>query len=195
MNNHIRVLVVGTALCSVALFAAGCSSGPRAKSATSPHPTTTGASSSATTGATAIQAGAYCQNFQHMEAGLAPQGTFAQMSPSQIQAFFSRLDYYLARAVSEAPPSLRSVTQNFADTERHLGQEVAAHGYNPSYNPPDEQKLGPVESRFLDTIRPWLSVHCPAALHPEAFPGSSQLPAGGLHGTLPIPGSSGPAGQ
>ena len=200
MSNHIRGLVVGT-LCGVALFAAGCSSGTRASSAASPHPTATqatsatGASSSATTGSTGAQADAYCQTFLHMETHLAPQGTPAQMSPSQAQGFFSRLDYYLARAVSEAPPSLRSVTQNFADTERQIGQEVAAHGYNPAYNPPAEQKLAIVEPRFLDTVRPWMSVHCPAALHPEAFPGSSQLPAGGVHGTLPIPGSSGPAGQ
>ncbi|MDA8039109.1 MAG: hypothetical protein M0Z69_08090 [Actinomycetota bacterium] len=180
MCNHVRGLVVGM-LCGVALFAAGCSSG-------------TGASSVTTRSAVA-QADAYCQAFLHMETDLAPQGTPGQMSPSQAEGFFSRLDDYLAKAVSEAPPSLRSVTQSFADTERQIGQEVAAHGYNPAYNPPAEQELGAAEPRFLDTARPWMSVHCPAVLHPEASPGSSQLPAGGLHGTLPGPGSSGPAGQ
>ena len=195
MSNHIRGLVVGT-LCGVALFAAGCSSGTRASSARTPHPTATGASSSVTTaGSTGNQADAYCQTFLHMETDLAPQGTPAQMSPSQAQGFFSRLDYYLAKAVSEAPPSLRSVTRNFAETERQIGQEAAAHGYNPAYSPPAEQELGTVEPKFLDMVQPWMSVHCPAALHPEAFPGSSQLPAGGVHGTLPIPASSGPAGQ
>ena len=196
MSKHVRGLVVGT-LCGVALVAAGCSNGgARASSATASHPAATGASSSITTaGSTGTQADAYCQTFLHMETDLAPQGTPAQMSPSQAQGFFSRLDYDLSKAVSEAPPSLRSVTQNFADTERQIGQEVAAHGYNPAYNPPGEQKLATVEPRFLDTVRPWMSVHCPAALHPEAFPGSSQLPAGGLHGTLSGPSSSGPAGQ
>ena len=193
MSNHIRDLVVGT-LCSVALFAAGCSnSGTRASSATASHPTATGASSSvATAGSTGTQADAYCQTFLHMETDLAPQGmAVIQASPSQAQQFFSRLDGYLANAVSEAPPSLRSVTQNVADTERQIGQEMAAHGYNPTYNPPAEQELATVEPKFLYTVRPWMSVHCPAALHPEAFPGSSQLPAGGLHGTLPIPSSPG----
>ena len=193
MCNHFRGLVVGT-LCAVALVAAGCSSGARS-SATSPHPTATVASSNATTRSAGSQADAYCQTFLHIETDLAPQGTPAQMSPSQAQGLFARLDYYLARAVGEAPPGLRSVTQNFANTERLIGQEVAAHGYNPAYYPPAEQQLGTVMPRFLDTVRPWMSVHCPGVLHPEAFPGSSQLPAGGLHGTLPIPGSSGPPGQ
>lgn len=197
MSNRIRGLIVGT-LCGVTLFAAGCSSSAQSSSTASPQSTANGASSSATSRSTGTQTGqadAYCQTFLHMETDLAPQGTPAQMSPSQAQGFFSRLDYYLAKAVGEAPPSLRSVTQDFADTERQIGQEVAAHGYNPAYNPPAEQKLGTVEPRFLDAVRPWMSVHCPAALHPEAFPGSSELPPGGLHGTVPTPGSSGTAGS
>ncbi len=199
MWSHVRGLFVGT-LCGVALVATACSSGTRASSAPSPHPPGTGVpgvSSSATIrgpGAPAGQAGAYCQNFQLMEVDLAPQGTLAQMSPPQVQAFFSRLDYYLSRAVSEAPPSLSAATQSLADLYRQLGQEMAAHGYNPSYNPPDEQNLGSVELTFLKAVRPWLSVHCPAVLHPEAPPGSSELPSGGLQGTLPFPSSSGPAG-
>ena len=206
MSNHVRRLAVGT-LCAVATAAAGCSSGARVSSVTSPRPpaaaasTTTSAGAASTTtsvAATSTQAVAYCQTFiqmEQMESDLAPQGTFAQMSPSQDQAFFSRLNSYLSEAVSEAPPSLRSATQTLADTFLQLSQQLAAQGYNPSADPPAAQHLASAEAGFLDSVRPWLSVHCPAALHPEAPPGGSQLPAGGLHGTLPIPGSSGVASQ
>ena len=198
MSNRILGLALGT-LCGVALFAGGCSSSTRASSAPRSHPTNRGASSSATTGATGAQAGqpgAYCQTalqIEHLEQmDLAQRGTPTQISPSQAQALFSRLEVYLSKAVSEAPPSLQSATQALADAFNHLSQELAAHGYNPSYNPPDEQSLIQEERRFYEATDPWMSVHCPAELHPEAFPGSSELPAGGLHGTLPIPSSPGP---
>ncbi len=194
MSNRIRGLIMGT-LCSAALFTAGCSnSSTQPSNSTSSHPAAPRANSKLTNPSIGSQADAYCQTFLHMEMDLAPQGIPAQMSPSQARGFFSRLDYYLARAVSEAPPGLRLVTQNFADTESQIGEEMAAHDYNPAYNPPAEQKLATVEPRFLNAVRPWMSVHCPTVLHPEALPGSSQLPAGGLHGTLPTPGSSSPAG-
>ncbi|MHB8288257.1 MAG: DUF4232 domain-containing protein [Acidimicrobiales bacterium] len=139
MNSPLRTLVAGT-LCAMALITAGCSSSPRTSSRSSPrYP--------------GAEAGAYCKNLQ---AGLRSQGNVTQISSPQAQTFFSRLDHDFAKAVSEAPASLRSATQTLADTYRHLGQEVASHGYKRSYN----DNLQPAVAGFLNEATPWLKAHC-----------------------------------
>ncbi|MHB8319329.1 MAG: hypothetical protein ACYDEP_08915 [Acidimicrobiales bacterium] len=159
--------LAGLVVVGVLFLAAGCSSTTsHSTSATRSHSTshstsTTSKNSSKNTSTSVVVTGAYCND---LKAAFIDSAAQQPKTPAEFKAVIAKLNDGLGKAARDAPASLRPSTSALAAEYLHLTSEAAAHGYSPSYTPPDASKLYPVMTQFMTAFTPWAKTNCPQVL-------------------------------